>query len=182
MPLTLDTLNAASQDDFTALLHGTYEHSPWIARAAWAQRPFASAAQLKRALVQVVRDAGHDAQCHLICAHPELAGKAMQAHALTDESSHEQGQAGLTACSADEMNTLHQLNADYHARFDFPFILALRGPRGQGLAKAEIIATFARRLAHHPDYELAECLRNIHRIAKIRLADKFGEQIGRAHV
>ena len=50
----------------------------------------------------------------------------------------------------------------------------LRGPRGTGLTKAEIIATFERRLDHHPDFELAECLRNIHRIAEIRLDDKFG--------
>ena len=50
----------------------------------------------------------------------------------------------------------------------------MRGPRGLGLFKAEIIATFARRLDNHPDFELAECLRNIHRIAEIRLNDKFG--------
>ena len=55
-----------------------------------------------------------------------------------------------------------------------PFILAVRGPRGTGLSKHEIIATFERRLANHPDFELAECLRNIHRIAEIRLNDKFG--------
>ncbi|OYU76181.1 MAG: allantoate amidohydrolase, partial [Burkholderiales bacterium PBB5] len=71
---------------------------------------------------------------------------------------------------------MQQLNADYNARFGFPFILAVRGPRGQGLGKAEIIATFARRLGHPVDYERAECLRNIHRIAEIRLADKFGIQ------
>jgi beta-ureidopropionase / N-carbamoyl-L-amino-acid hydrolase len=49
----------------------------------------------------------------------------------------------------------------------------VRGPRGTGLSKAQIIATFERRL-HHPDFERAECLRNIHRIAEIRLNDKFG--------
>jgi N-carbamoyl-L-amino-acid hydrolase len=50
----------------------------------------------------------------------------------------------------------------------------VRGPRGTGLSPSEIIATFERRLAGHPDFELAECLRNIHRIAEIRLNDKFG--------
>ncbi len=52
----------------------------------------------------------------------------------------------------------------------------MRGPRGLGLPKAEIIATFERRLGHHPDFELAECLRNIHRIAEIRLNDKFSHE------
>ena len=179
MPLTLDQINACDQQTFTALLDGTYEHSPWIARAAWARRPaggFASLAQLKLALVQVVREAGRDAQVALIRAHPELAGKAMLSKSLTAESTLEQGQAGLSDCTAAEFARIQQLNADYNARFGFPFILAVRGPRGVGLGKAAIIATFARRLAHHPDYELAECLRNIHRIAEIRLADKFGEQ------
>ena len=179
MPLTLAEINAATQDAFTALLDGTYEHSPWIARAAWAQRPlagFSTLAQLKHALVQVVREAGRDAQVGLIRAHPELAGKAMVSKTLTAESTLEQGKAGLTDCTADEFSRIQRLNADYNVRFGFPFILAVRGPRGLGLGKAEIIATFARRLAHPPDFELAECLRNIHRIAEIRLADKFGEQ------
>ena len=178
LPVTLDQLNAATQDGFTQGLDGTYEHSPWIASAAWAQRPFVSLAQLKLALVQVVRDAGRDAQIKLIRAHPELAGKAMRTRSLTIESTHEQTQAGLTGCSAEEFGQIQQLNTDYNARFGFPFILALRGPRGLGLAKAEIIATFTRRLDNPPDFELAESLRNIHRIAEIRLDDKLGQSPG----
>jgi N-carbamoyl-L-amino-acid hydrolase len=175
MPLTLDTLNASDRAAFTAALDGTYEHSPWIAEAAWAKRPFRTLAQLKRALVEVVRDAGVDAQMALIRAHPELAGKAMVGRTLTAESTNEQGRAGLTDCTPAEFDRIQQLNAAYHARFGFPFILAVRGPRGDGLGKAEIIATFARRLGNHPDFERAEALRHIHRIAELRLADRFGE-------
>ena len=175
-PLTLNQLNAASADEFSHLLDGTYEHSPWIAERAAAARPFATLAALKQAMVQGVREAGVDAQLALIRAHPELAGKAMVSQTLTAESTHEQGKAGLTNCTPDEFNRIQQLNADYNARFGFPFILAVRGPRGLGLGKAEIIATFARRLAHPVDFERDEALRHIHRIAEIRLADKFGEQ------
>ena len=176
MTITLEQLNAASQAEFTALLDGTYEHSPWIAEAAWARRPFASLAALKLALVQVLREAGVEPQLALIRAHPELAGKAMVAKTLTAESTNEQGKAGLTDCTPEEFAKIQQLNADYNARFGFPFILAVRGPRGLGLPKAEIIATFERRLHNHPDFERAECLRNIHRIAEIRLNDKFGHE------
>ena len=172
--LTLDQLNAATPAQFTALLDGTYEHSPWIAERAAALRPFRSLAQLKLALVQVVRESGRDAQVALIRAHPELAGKAMVSKTLTAESTNEQGKAGLTDCTPAEFARLQQLNADYNAKFGFPFILAVRGPRGLGLDRHEIIATFSRRLQHPVDYELAECLRNIHRIAEIRLDDKFG--------
>lgn len=174
MPLTLQQLNAATQAEFTALLDGTYEHSPWVASGAWAKRPFASLAALKLALVQVLREASLEAQLKLIRAHPELAGKAMVSKTLTAESTNEQGKAGLTNCTPEEFAKIQKLNADYNARFGFPFILAVRGPRGVGLTKAEIIATFERRLDNHPDYERAESLRNIHRIAEIRLNDKFG--------
>ena len=172
--ITLNQLNAAAQAEFVRLLEGTYEHSSWITEKAWAGHPFKSRDQLKRAMVQVVRDAGHEAQLALVRAHPELAGKAMITQTLTSESAHEQGKAGLTDCTPQEFAHIQQLNADYNARFGFPFILAVRGPRGLGLSKDDIIATFARRLENHPEFELAECLRNIHRVAEIRLNDKFG--------
>jgi N-carbamoyl-L-amino-acid hydrolase len=175
--LSLPALNAAGEDAFVALLDGVYEHSPWIARRAFATRPaggFASLAALKHALATVVREAALDEQLGLIRAHPELAGKAMVAKSLTAESTHEQRTAGLTACTPEEFARLQQLNADYNARFGWPFILAVRGPRGDGLSRQQIIDTFARRLNAHPDIERAECLRNIHRIAEIRLNDKFG--------
>jgi hypothetical protein len=51
---------------------------------------------------------------------------------LTAESTNEQGKAGLTDCTPEEFARIQQLNADYNARFGFPFILAVRGPRGTG--------------------------------------------------
>ena len=174
MALTLEQLNAADTAAAMQLLDGLYEHSPWIAEAALAQRPFRSLAHLKHAMVQVLAEAPLERQLGLIRAHPELAGKAMVAKTLTAESTNEQNKAGLTQCTPEEFARIQQLNQEYNARFGFPFILAVRGPRGTGLAKQEIIDTFARRLQNHPDFERAEALRNIHRIAEIRLNDKFG--------
>jgi N-carbamoyl-L-amino-acid hydrolase len=175
-PLTLERLNASSHTDFVDLLAGIYEHSPWIAERAWPRGPFVSLAQLKRALVEVVSEADRDEQLALLRAHPELAGKAMVAGTMTAESSHEQGRVGLTACTPDELATIARLNAAYRERFGFPFMLAVRGPRGDGLTKAQIIATFERRLEHHPDFEFAEALRNVQRVAELRLDDRFAAQ------
>jgi beta-ureidopropionase / N-carbamoyl-L-amino-acid hydrolase len=174
MGLTIEQLNAASERDFVALLDGSYEHSPWVAERAAAARPFASLTHLKLALAQGVREAGRAQQLALLRAHPELAGKAMVAQTLTHESTHEQGRAGLADCTPEQFARIQQLNAAYNAKFGFPFILAVRGPRGTGLSREQIIATFERRLAHPADYELDECLRNIHRIVELRLDDKFG--------
>ena len=174
MALTLEQLNAADLATAASLLDGLYEHSPWIAEAALAQRPFRSLAQIKYAMAQVLDKAPVQAKLDLIRAHPELAGKAMETNTLTAESTNEQNKAGLTRCTPEELEHIRKLNAEYGKRFGFPFILAVRGPRGAGLAKAEIIETFERRLHNHPDFELGEALRNIHRIAEIRLNDKFG--------
>ena len=176
MAWTLDQLNAATPAQALEALDGVYEHSPWIAEQALAQRPFRSLAHLKHALAHAVRTASTEAQLGLIRAHPELAGKAMVAKSLTAESTNEQSKAGLTQCTPEEFARIQQLNADYNARFGFPFILAVRGPRGAGLNKQQIIDTFARRLDNHPEFEVAEALRNIHRIAEIRLNDKFAAE------
>ena len=174
MALTLEQLNTSPPSALLAELGGLYEHSPWFVETALQSRPFASLAHFKHTLVQAVDGAGREAQLALVRAHPELAGKAMVAKTLTAESTNEQGKAGLTACTPDEFARIQQLNADYNARFGFPFILAVRGARGQGLNKVQIIEAFERRVYNHPDFELAEALRNIHRIAEIRLNDKFG--------
>jgi len=176
MTLTIDALNAATPQEAVTLLDGTYEHSPWVAQRALSAAPFRSLQHLKHAMARAVNDATPDEQLALICAHPELAGKAMTSQTLTAESTNEQRKAGLTDCTPEELATIAQLNIAYREKFGFPFVLAVRGPRGTGLRKQEIIDTFTRRLDHHPDFERAESLRNIHRIAEIRLNDKFGVQ------
>ena len=174
--LTLETINSADRRDALHLLEGLYEHSPWIADKALDARPFLSLAHLKYEMTQVVEQAGKDQQLELIRAHPELAGKAMVSDGLTAESTSEQSRAGLTHCTAEEFAKLQQLNSDYNAKFGFPFILAVRGPRGSGLTRQQIIDTFARRLQNHPDFEMQECLRNSHRVVELRLADKFSAE------
>jgi len=117
MPLSLADLNAAAPDEFVALLAGIYEHSPWVVEGALPQRPFASLAALKRALVETVRGAGRERQLALLRAHPELAGKAMVARTLTAESTREQGRAGLADCTPAEFERLQELNRQYNEKF-----------------------------------------------------------------
>ena len=174
MSIPLSELNRMPLDQAVQAMHGLYEHSDWIAQRALAQRPFASAAHFKQAMVQVLRESTRDMQLALICAHPELAGKAMLGNNLTAASTDEQSRAGLTNCSAQELAQIQQLNSDYNTKFGFPFILAVRGPRGVGLTRQQILATWVRRLNNPADFEFAEALRNIHRIAEIRLNDKLG--------
>ena len=173
-PLTLDWINTAAPESVRVALDGLYEHSPWVVDAALSARPFRALADLKRAMAAAVRDAGLERQLALIRAHPELAGRAMVAGTLTRDSSNEQSTSGLTHCSAEELQALQALNAAYTARFGWPFVLAVRGPSGRGLTRTEIIDTLRRRLDSDAPDERDECLRQIDRIAEIRLHDRLG--------
>src|SRR5450830_887809 len=174
---TLEQLNQHAARDvpaFVAALHGIYEHSPWIPERAAGLAPFANLTALKQALHSVVTAAERADQLLLIRAHPELAGKAAIAGALTAESTGEQAKAGLNLCSPEEFSHLQQLNSDYLAKFGFPFILAVKGATGKGLTRQQLIATFARRLRNQVEDEVREALRQIGRIAEMRLNDLLG--------
>ena len=174
MTVTLDTLNSCDSGAFCAALAGIYEHSPWVAERAAGLRPFATLTSFKLALQNTVTNAPAEEQLALIRAHPELAGKAAIAGDVTAESAGEQARAGLTECSAEEFARLQQLNTEYNRKFGFPFILAVKGPDGNGLTRGAIINLFARRLKHQKADEMAECLRQIHRIAELRINDLLG--------
>jgi len=174
---TLEQLNSSAARDvpaFVKTLHGIYEHSPWIPERAAKLGPFANITALKQALQGVVTSAERAEQLGLIRAHPELAGKAAIAGELTAESTGEQAKAGLNLCTPEEFATLQKLNGDYNTKFGFPFILAVKGATGKGLTRQQIIATFTRRLRNQPEDELREALRQIGRIAEMRINDLLG--------
>ena len=173
MTLNINDLNQAPSTEASVMLSGIYEHSEWIAEQAVALRPFKSIATLKLVMCGVISRASYEQKLALLRAHPELAGKAMINNALTAESKNEQSQSGLTHCSPQEFELIQKLNSQYNQKFGWPFILAVRGPRGTGLNRKQIIETFERRLAATPQFEFEECLRQVNRIAEIRINDKF---------
>ncbi len=109
--LTLHDLNAADQDAFVQAIGFVFEHSPWIAAAAWSQRPFESVDQLHGALCSVVDTAPIERQIDLIAAHPDLVGKAARAGTLTSQSQGEQAAAGLDRLSPEEIDAFTRYNA-----------------------------------------------------------------------
>lgn len=162
--MTLDELNRCTDERFHTALAGLFEHSPWVAERVVALRPFASVGALHAAMCAVVANAGAVAQMALIRAHPQLAGKAAIRGELTASSRNEQRGAGLDQCTPEEFAEITRLNADYDARFGFPFILAVKGQ-----TRSSILANMRARLGHERDAEIAEALNQIERIARFRL-------------
>lgn len=163
---SLSELNTLTPTRFVASLADIYEHSPWVAACAEAQRPFASVADLAAAMRACVERADQSAQLALIRGHPELAGKLAIRGELTASSLAEQAAAGLNNCTAAEFAALTQLNLAYQQKFDFPFIVAVRG-----MHRADIISAMRQRLAHTPVQEIDAALQQIGRIAQFRLSD-----------
>ncbi|MEC7120398.1 MAG: 2-oxo-4-hydroxy-4-carboxy-5-ureidoimidazoline decarboxylase [Pseudomonadota bacterium] len=162
-------LAAPTQQDFVQALAGIFEHSAWVAEAAWVQRPFASVEHLLQALLQAMWQASPEQQLALIRAHPELAGKLAIQGELTVESTREQAGAGLQHCTPEQFAQIQQLNTDYQAKFGWPFIIAVKG-----LQREQIIQAMQQRLQHQAADEFNIALTQISKIAQFRLYERFG--------
>ena len=166
---SLDTLNRAERAGFVAALGGVFEHAPWVAEAAFAQRPFDGLDALHRAMVAAVEGAGEGRQLELIRNHPDLAGKVALAGELTAASTGEQAGAGLDQLTPEEVARFQHLNQTYRARFDFPYILAVKGYDKHG-----ILRDFEQRLDNSSERELRRALDEIGRIGRFRLEALLG--------
>ncbi len=164
--MKLLALNRMDMRAFLACLGEVFEHSPWVAESAMAARPFETLGALHQAMVGAVRAAPRERQLALLRAHPDLAGKLALAGELTRSSVGEQAAAGLDRCSAEELERFAALNDAYKAKFDFPFIMAVKGS-----SRGEILEAFEARLANDPEAEFAEALEQVGRIAWLRLKD-----------
>jgi 2-oxo-4-hydroxy-4-carboxy-5-ureidoimidazoline decarboxylase len=169
MPLlTVQDLNALDFDAFMAAVGHVFEHSPWIAEATWARRPFRDVSDLHAELCRTMRSASPDRQLALINSHPDLAGRLAQQRRLTAASSREQASAGLVELSDAELAAFKKLNDSYRERFGFPFIICARLN-----AKDAILAAMNARLANTRTMEFQNALGEIEKIARLRLDDVF---------
>jgi len=163
--------SSMSKEQFVDTFGGVYEHSPWIAAQAWEtglNQSHNTLNGLATLLAGIVDAAPSEQQLALINAHPDLAGKAAQAGELTAESSSEQAGAGIDQCSAEEFAQFQQFNQAYRDKFDFPFIMAVKGAR-----RRQILQAFEQRLPNDYQTEFQQALKQIHRIANFRLTDIF---------
>ena len=142
----------SDREAFVARNGALFEHSPWVADAAWEEGPFADDAALLAAMVAAVRRAPRERQLALIRAHPDLAGRAAVAGELTADSAREQASAGLDRLTPEEYRAFTRTNAAYRERHGFPFVICAR--------------------EHDTDAEIEVALAEIAKIARLRLEDR----------
>jgi 2-oxo-4-hydroxy-4-carboxy-5-ureidoimidazoline decarboxylase len=161
----LDRLNRAGLAEFSSILGGVFEHSPWVAERAWRKRPFSDVADLHAAMMDVVVAAPTPDRLALLRAHPELAGREAMAGAMTEASTGEQGRLGLDRLTAAELAHITRINAAYRERFGFPCIIALRLHEARG----SVLEEMARRLDNDRASEIERALEQIAHITRGRL-------------
>lgn len=160
--------NDMDRDSFLRKFGGIYEHSAWVAEIVFDQKAHLSATKhtdLAGAMAQIVEAASPEIQMVLLRAHPDLAGKLALSGELTADSTSEQASAGLDQCTPAEMESFTTLNTTYREKFEFPYILAVRGRN-----RHEILANFQARVSNDVGQEFREALNQVHQIAKLRLA------------
>lgn len=151
--------------DFIDRFGGIYEHSAWVAEAAFTSvGDDLSSDSLASLFAQIVDSAPEERRLALIRAHPDLAGRAAISGTLTAESNYEQASAGIDQCTPEEFARLQDLNERYKSKFDFPFVMAVRNSNRQA-----ILSAIEARLQNDPAVEFDRAILEIHKIAKLRL-------------
>jgi len=167
MTLMLGELNRMGSGNFAAAVGDTFEHAAWVAEAAAAKRPFATVTALHQVMMGALRAAPRERQLDFLRGHPDLAGKAARAGALTDDSRREQASVGLDSLSEEEFARFHRLNDAYKAKFDFPFMICVRRH-----SRDSILRQFERRLGNDAATEFAAALQEVFYITRLRVAAK----------
>jgi OHCU decarboxylase len=165
-PLSMKSVNELDRAAFVERFGPLFEHSPWIAEAAWRDRPFGDREELYEALVAAMYAAPRERKLALIGAHPDLAGRAAIEGTLTDSSKREQAAAGLDRLTPDEYEAFTRLNAAYRERFGFPFVVCAREH-----TKESILRVASERLDNSEDEEIRVALEEIAKIARLRLEE-----------
>ena len=168
-------LNLAQQsaEAFLKTFENLYEHTPWFVEKSLplvlADKKYNSLEKFHELLSNIMLNAEADLQENLIVAHPTLAGKKAQNNELTDFSTTEQKSAGLSDCSDSEIELFEELNREYFAKFDFPFIMAVKEKN-----KSDIILQFKERIENSKNQERSNALDEINKIAWLRIKEIYG--------
>jgi 2-oxo-4-hydroxy-4-carboxy-5-ureidoimidazoline decarboxylase len=160
----MEDVNQMNKEEFVQKVGWVFEHSPWVASAAWENMPFESREHLLQTMIDIVQNGEESKQLALLRAHPDL-GTRLQ---MSEISQKEQAGAGLDQLTIEEFEDFVSLNQRYVQKFNFPFIMAVKGQ-----SKESILAAMKKRVHNAYDEEYTIALLEVYKIAGFRLIDIF---------
>ena len=160
--ITIEKINNLNKSDFLTIFGNVFEKSEWISEKVFDLRPFKNFEDLFSKIIGIYENSDKKIILKILNSHPELAVEKK----LTMNSKNEQKNANLNECTNDEYNEFKKLNIEYKKKFDFPFIIAVKGKN-----KDEILNYFRERIKNSLDEEFLEAKKQVKKIATFRLEE-----------
>ena len=157
---TIDNINNLNKSDFLSIFGNVFEKTASVASEAFESKPFNNFEDIMLKMLSIYEGYKKDKILEILNAHPELA----VAKRMTSESISEQASAKLNECSNEEYEEFKRLNSEYKKKFNFPFIIAVKGKN-----KNEILNNFRQRIQSDIESEFLEAKKQVKKIATFRL-------------
>ena len=158
----INKINKLSESEFIKVFANIFENARWIAEELYKQKPFGDFNELSSKMMNIFEMSSKEKKLKILNDHPDLGNKT-KISSLTLDSLKEQKNAGLDKCTKEEFNEFKKLN-DAYKKFGFPFILAVKDK-----SKIEILNNFRTRINSKPQIEFEEAIRQVKKIASLRL-------------
>tara|TARA_Y100000992_G_C21262755_1_gene492204 strand:+ start:699 stop:1193 length:495 start_codon:yes stop_codon:yes gene_type:complete len=160
--ITIEKINNLNKSDFLGIFGNVFEKSDWIAEKVFDLKPFKNNEDIFLKIIGIYENSDKNIILRIFNSHPELVVEKK----LTSNSKSEQSNARLNECTNEEYNEFKKLNIDYKNKFNFPFIIAVKGKH-----KTEILNSFKQRIQNSLDEEFFEAKKQVKKIASLRLEE-----------
>ena len=159
---SIDKVNKLSKSDFISIFGNVFEKTEWIAQKSYDSKPYKNFEELFSKMMEIFEDTSKENHIKILKAHPDLAVEKK----LTKDSKNEQKNASLNECTDEEFAEFKKLNEEYKKKFEFPFIIAVKGKN-----KEEILNSFRQRITNNINLEFEEAKKQVKKIASFRLSE-----------
>ena len=160
--ITIEKINNLNKSDFLVIFGNVFEKSEWIAEKVFDLKPFKDSKDIFSKIINVYENSEKKIILKILNHHPELVVEKK----LTTNSESEQKNAKLNECINEEYNEFKKLNIEYKKKFNFPFIIAVKGKN-----KNEILNYFRERINNSLEEEFLEAKKQVKKIATFRLEE-----------
>ena len=160
--IDIKKINSLDKSEFLSIFGNVFEKSKWISEKVFDKKPFKNLESFVSEIIGIYENSDNKTILEILNLHPELAVEKK----LTADSEVEQSKANLKQCTSVEFDEFKKLNIEYKKKFNFPFIIAVKGKN-----KNEILNYFRERINNSLDEEFLEAKKQVKKIATFRLEE-----------
>ena len=160
--IDIKKINSLDKSEFLSIFGNVFEKSKWISEKVFDKKPFKNLESFISEIISIYENCDNTTIIKILNLHPELAVEKK----LTENSEAEQKKANLKQCTPKEFDEFKKLNIEYKKKFNFPFIIAVKGKD-----KNEILNYFRERINNSLEEEFIEAKKQVKKIATFRLEE-----------